>query len=307
MSSAEYVDQQIQILKGGGKTLSEAAWCSALLCVGWPYIYGDRGQYCTISHRQAVYNKGPGEKCYDNVRKACQAIRETNPTGSCSGCKWFPASKRVRSYDCRGFTYWILLQIFGWKLQGSGCTSQWNNEVNWKAKGEVANGIPQEVIVCLFYYKKDKNGKRTKTLEHTGLYYNGQTCECSSGVQFSKTLNKKWEVWGIPACVDGEAPVPPAPTPDPEPTPTPVPEKKPTIRRGDRGPYVKLCQEDLIRLGYSVGSSGADGIFGKNTEKGVKAFQKDHDDRDGRALKVDGIVGEKTWGALDDAIGKIEA
>ena len=68
---------------------------------------------------------------------------------------------------------------------------------------------------------------------------------------------------------------------------------------------MKLCQEDLIQLGYSVGKSGADGIFGKNTENGVKAFQRDHDDRDGRALAVDGIVGQKTWGALDDAMAKI--
>ena len=303
MNSAEYVDQRIQELKGGGIPLSDAAWQAALLCVGWPYIFGDRGQYCTIAHRKAVYNKGPDKKEYANVRKTCQAIRENNPTGSCSGCKWYPNGKRVRSFDCRGFTYWILLQIYGWKLQGSGCTSQWNNADNWKAQGEVKDGIPQGVIVCLFYYKKDKNGKRTKTLEHTGLYYNGETCECSSGVQHSKTLNKKWEVWGIPACVDI---VPPQPDPGPEPTPPgPEPEKKPTIRRGDRGPYVKLCQEDLMALGYSVGSSGADGIFGKNTESGVKAFQKDHKDRDGKQLKADGIVGEKTWGALDDAIGKI--
>ena len=302
MNTAEYVDQQIQILKGGGIPLSEAAFDAALLCVGWPYIFGDRGQYCTIAHRRAVYNKGPGQKVYDNVRKACQAIRETNPTGSCSGCKWYQNGKRVRSFDCRGFTYWILLQIFGWELKGAGCTSQWNNAANWKAKGEVADGIPQDVIACLFYYEKDKSGKRTKTLAHTGLYYNGQTCECGSGVTHKTKIDKKWEVWGIPACVDV---VPPQPDPGQEPEPTPTPEKKPTIRKGDRGPYVKLCQEDLIRLGYSVGSSGADGIFGKNTEAGVKAFQKDHDDRDGRALKVDGIVGEKTWGALDDAIGKI--
>jgi cell wall-associated NlpC family hydrolase len=300
VNTAEYVDRTIAEIKAsGGIPLSEAAWQAALLCVGWPYIFGARGQLCTPSYRRQVYNRNPSKEEYQNVRKACQAIRENNPTGSCSGCKWFPGGKRVRGFDCRGFTYWVLLQIYGWELQGAGCTSQWNNAANWKAKGEVADGIPQNVIVCLFYWKKDKNGKRTTTVAHTGLYFNGQTCECSSGVQHSKTLNKKWEMWGVPACVDV---VPPTPTPTP---PGPEPEKKPTIRRGDRGPYVKLCQEDLMALGYSVGSSGADGIFGKNTEAGVKAFQKDHDDRDGRALKVDGIVGEKTWGALDDAIGKI--
>ena len=184
---------------------------------------------------------------------------------------------------------------------GSGCTSQWNDKNNWKAQGEVADGIPQGVIVCLFYYKKDKKGKRTKTLSHTGLYYNGETCECSNGVQHSKTLNKKWEVWGVPACVDGDIPTPTPPEPDP---PEPTPVKKPTLRRGSTGPYVVECQKDLISLGYSVGKTGADGKFGKNTEAGVKAFQREHKDRDGKQLKADGIVGEKTWGALDDAVGK---
>ena len=309
MNSAEYVDKQIQILKGGGIPLSSAAWQAALLCVGWPYIFGDRGEYCKPEKRKAVYIKHGG----DSLITKCKALKieEGAPVicGDCDGCKWYPGGKRVRSFDCRGFTYWILLQIYGWKLMGSGCTAQWNNKDNWKAKGEVADGIPQDVIVCLFYYKKDKQGKRTKTLEHTGLYYNGQTCECSNGVQHFTTLNKKWEVWGVPACAE-EMPGPsPSPDPDPEPEPTPEPspepEKKPTIRRGDRGPYVKLCQEDLMALGYSVGKSGADGIFGKNTESGVKAFQRDHDDRDGRALAVDGIVGQKTWGALDDAMAKI--
>ena len=297
MNTAEYVDQQIQVLKGGGIPLSEAAWKAALLCVGWPYIFGAKGQLCTIAYRRQVANKGTEAK-YENVRKGCQAIRRENPTGSCAGCKWYPGGKRVRSYDCRGFTCWILLQIYGWELKGSGCTKQWNEPSNWKAKGNVEDGIPQNVIVCLFYWKKDKSGKRTTTVAHTGLYFNGQTCECSSGVQHSKTLNKKWEMWGIPACVDI---VPPEPTPTPTP---PEPEKKPTLRRGDRGPYVKLCQEDLIKLGYDVGKSGADGIFGRNTESAVRSFQHWHDDAEGRALTIDGVVGPKTWGAIDKALAE---
>ena len=31
----------------------------------------------------------------------------------------------------------------------------------------------------------------------------------------------------------------------------------------------------------------------------MKEFQKDHDGPDGRALKVDGIIGQDTWWALD--------
>lgn len=214
MNSAEYVGQQIDALKKSGIPLSKAAWKAALLCVGWPYIFGDRGEYCTPTHRKAVFLKHTDRT---TIISKCQALKlekgQPEIIGNCNGCKWYPGGKKVRSYDCRGFTYWILLQIFGWKLQGSGCTSQWNNEANWKTKGEVSDGIPQGVIICLFYYKKDKYGKRTKTLEHTGLYYNGETCECSNGVQHSKTLNKKWEVWGIPACEGGE--VPPEPKPEP--------------------------------------------------------------------------------------------
>ena len=285
MNSAEYVDKQIEKLKNKGIPLSEAAWKAALLCVGWPYIFGDRGEYCTPQKRQAVYNKHGGT----SLITKCQVLSER--AESCSGCKWFPKGKRVRSFDCRGFTYWVLLQIFGWKLMGTGCTQQWNNKANWREQGEVKDGIPQGVIVCLFYREKGK----PKVMAHTGLYYNGETCECSSGVQHFTKLNAKWEYWGVPACVEGDIP---------EPVPPPV--QKPTLRRGSTGPYVVECQNDLIRLGYDVGPTGADGKFGKNTQAGVKSFQKDHDDQDGKALKVDGIVGEKTWWALDDAISKLE-
>ena len=289
MNSAKEVAALIQSLKDSGIQKSEAAWKAARACEGWPYIYGLRGDYDTPIVRERVYEAYPK---YTGLVKNCQVLNEK--TGSCDGCQWYPDGSRVRGFDCRGFTYWILLQIYGWKLMGSGATSQWNTESNWKAKGTI-DTIPEDQLVCLFYPEKDN----PKVMAHTGFGYKGETVECSNGVQHFKTRNKKWTHWALPACVDGDI----QPTPDPE--PEPKPEKKPTIRRGDKGPYVKECQEDLIRLGYDVGKTGADGIFGKNTEAGVKAFQKDHNDRDGKALKVDGIVGEKTWGALDDAIGKI--
>lgn len=75
----------------------------------------------------------------------------------------------------------------------------------------------------------------------------------------------------------------------------PVQEKKPTIRKGDSGPYVTLAQTQLIQKGYSCGDKGADGIFGNDTLKAVKAFQQD------QGLKADGIVGQNTWAALDSS------
>ena len=65
-----------------------------------------------------------------------------------------------------------------------------------------------------------------------------------------------------------------------------------TLKRGCTGSDVRALQADLIALGYSCGSYGADGDFGKATESAVKAFQHDH------SLTEDGIAGEKTFAQL---------
>jgi murein L,D-transpeptidase YcbB/YkuD len=175
----------------------------------------------------------------------------------------------------------VLLQVYGWKLQGGGCTSQWNTASNWKAKGKISDGIPKDTLVCLFYSKNNKE----KTWEHTGFGLNNETVECSSGVQYFTSRNKKWTHWAVPACEEGDVPVP---------TPTPTPSN-PTLKKGSSGQYVTLLQTELINRGYSCGKSGADGKFGNNTLASVKAFQKDH------GLTADGIVGPQTWNALDNA------
>lgn len=284
MNSAKYVDEQVAVLKSSGIPYSEAAWQTALLLVGWAYVFGARGQYCTPANRRSAYK----EK-HPTIKTACQNF---DSTGTCVGCKWYPNCERTRFFDCRGFTYWVLLQIYGWKLMGAGCTSQWNNEDNWCAKGEVSDGIPQNVIVCLFYYKKDSKGKRTSTLSHTGLYYNGQTVECSNNVQFSKTLNKKWEVWGVPACCAAEYGNSPVITPTEPPKGDDEKIVLPTLKRGSKGEKVKELQAILLNLGYQLPKYGADGDFGAETEKAVKQFQRDW------GLKEDGVVGPATWEKL---------
>lgn len=271
MNSAEYVTQQITEMKAQGRPLAAIAWQAALLCVGWPYVFGARWQYCTPANRRARYSDD-----HPTIKTACKNFNGSGSSG-CKGCKWYPNEKYTRINDCRGFTYGILKAVYGWELMGAGCTSQWNNEANWKAKGKVSDGLPKDTLVCLFV-------KKGKTMEHTGFGLNNETVECSSGVQHFTTRNKKWTDWGIPACIDGDVP-----------TPTPEPEKKPTLKKGDSGKWVTLAQTELINKGYSCGKTGADGKFGANTEKAVKEFQKDH------GLKVDGIIGEQTWNALDGA------
>jgi peptidoglycan hydrolase-like protein with peptidoglycan-binding domain len=56
------------------------------------------------------------------------------------------------------------------------------------------------------------------------------------------------------------------------------------VKRGDRGSAVRMIQEEL--------GITADGVFGPQTERAVKRFQRSHN------LEPDGIVGPLTRGAL---------
>ena len=67
---------------------------------------------------------------------------------------------------------------------------------------------------------------------------------------------------------------------------------QPTVYSGSRGESVKTLQERLNAKGFNAGS--VDGIFGKNTQAAVMAFQK------ANGLAADGIVGKLTWAKLYD-------
>jgi len=269
MNTANQVDQLVQQLKNDGIPLSDAVWQTALACVGWPYVYAAWGEYCTPANR-----KRRAREDHPTIVSKCQVLNGSK--ANCNGCKWLPDGQNVRCYDCRGFTDWCLKQ-FGIDLKGEGATSQWNSD-NWAAKGTI-DTIPDDILVCLFYPKKDN----PKVMEHTGLGYKGETCECSSGVQHFTKRNKKWTHWAIPKGIDGDIP---------------VPETRPTLRKGSTGPYVVECQNDLLQLGYDLSPYGADEKYGNKTMAAVRAFQADHP-----PLVQDGICGPATWAALDQAVG----
>ena len=193
MNSAEYVSRQIESLKNYGIPRSEACWQTALLCVGWAYVYGAWGAECTVAERKKRYNAHPE---HTTIKTACKAFNG----GSCDGCKWYPDEERTRCFDCRGFTDWILKQ-YGFDLQGEGATSQWNTEANWCKKGKIGTDpIPKNVLVNLFYVKKDEPSK----MAHTGFGYNGETCECSSNVQHFTKMASKWTHWAVAKCFKDE-------------------------------------------------------------------------------------------------------
>lgn len=267
MKTASEVDALVAKCAAAGDTKTQICIKAAEACMGWSYVWGAAGQYCTTSNRKSYANRS---SCPDGEKKQiynkCQVL--SGKKSACTGCPYYPKGV-TRFFDCRGFTRWIIQRV-GVTIQGAGATSQYNTNANWTQKGLIS-GMP-DVFCCVFMYSS-KTGK----MEHTGLHVGGgKIIHCSGTVKTDTTANKKWTHYAIPKGVDGEF-------------------GKPVLRRGDSGAFVTLLQTELIQKGYSCGSTGADGKFGKNTEAAVKTFQKKH------GIPVTGVVNDETWIALDGA------
>ena len=280
MNSKKYVDLLVADLKQKGVSKPNIVVQVAKACLGWPYAWGSLGQDCTVGNRQACMKRSSiAEGDRELIRKRCQILNGSSST--CKDCKYYPGGERTRIFDCRGFTRWVLQQV-GITLQGAGATSQYNTASNWTERGLIKD-MPQDRVCCVF----QQNPNDHKTMEHTGFGFGTEIIHCSVEVKTGHTYDKGWTHYAVPAGLDGDIPVPP---------PT-----LPTLRKGDRGSYVTLAQTKLIQKGYSCGDKGADGIFGTATQNAVKDFQRNSKDADGRPLTVDGIIGQKTWWALDQA------
>lgn len=111
-------------------------------------------------------------------------------------------------------------------------------------------------------------------------------------------FKKFWE-WlkAIFATIDLSIPAPPTPEVPVEKSVEAKPAPVILMKKGDLNAKVKKLQEDLNRLGHDVGNVDSD--FGKNTEAGVKAFQK------ASGLPVTGQVDQATLDAVAAAIAKL--
>ncbi len=267
MNNAAYVDNLVAQMKTQGKTKTEIIITSAEACVGWPYVWGATGQNCTPAKREAFLKRESEAEASVTVKK-CQVLNGSK--SSCDGCKYYPSGCWTLMEDCQGFVKKTLKRI-GITMKGGGCSSMWKDNSNWTQKGEIAT-LPEK-LCCVFW----QNAKNKSVMDHIGFYIgNGYMVHCSGEVKKEK-LSKKCTHWAIPVGLEGEIPV-----------------TFPTLRKGSKGEYVTLLQTKLIQQGYDLEPYGADGSFGAKTQSAVKAFQKNHN------LNADGIVGPKTWEALNN-------
>ena len=202
-------------------------------------------------------------------------------------------------WDCAGLCWWAA-NFFGLSIH-KGSNLIWRNDL--VKKGALTKGMKIPVGALVF------TGESYDSHGHIGRYTGGEIVTEANGaikgVIQSGLFAGKWKWWGLEKNVSYEFIPGQEQQQDVQPTQPQQPQQQeedyPTIRRGSKGKWVTLAQVKLISQGYSCGTSGADGDFGANTEKAVKAYQREHDGPDGKALKVDGVIGPATWWALDHA------
>lgn len=226
----------------------------------WGYIWGTAGEMWTESKQRRI------ETTLDDNRKSAREY----------GSKWIGHIV----VDCSGLFSWAFGSLGGYMYHGSNtmwsgyCTAQGDLKKGKRTDGQELK--PGTAVFCC--HGTDRT--------HVGLYVgDGQVIEASgtvNGVIIGKVTNMKWVEWGELKGVQYGMP-----------ETTGNQNGRPTLRKGSKGEFVTLLQTMLINRGYSVGSMGADGDFGTRTDSAVRAFQR------ANGLTVDGIVGPKTWTALD--------
>ena len=252
--------------------------------VGCPYVFATSGKTCTPSLRRERANAKPDYAA--SIKKYCPVLSGKKST--CDGCKY----NGKPAFDCRGLTYYACKNA-GLSISSVGATTQWNTD-SWQEKGEI-NKMPPDKPCILF--RQDQSN--AKVMKHTGVYLgNGYAVDSrghASGTVKGKVDSFPWTHYAIPYGAFDEANMSDQDDTETE-TPPDSTEIYSTIRKGSKNDDVKWAQNLLLALGYELPKYGADGSFGNETDAAVRAFQRDE------GLDVDGVIGAKTWAALDKAI-----
>lgn len=200
----------------------------------------------------------------------------------------------------------------------------WNGDDSKEKGGAVygANGVPDTNANGLFNrcLKKSDDfstiqpGEAVWIKGHFGLYVGDNlVVECTpswdDGVQITGLLNvkkmegynnRRWTKHGFLPYVNysGAENIKPE-LPESVKPEAPAQTSKPRIlKKGDKGAEVKELQQNLIKLGYDLGTYADDGDFGSKTDEAVRNFQKDN------GLTVDGEYGPLSQAAMLSALKK---
>ena len=202
--------------------------------------------------------------------------------------------------DCQGFVEWCWAEN-GYKVDFRGSNDMFRNIKGWLGSISAAQALGILLPGAVLYkwaqddgepdrYKADGKGNA----RHVGIYCGGvdgvDVAHSSTGGTQAGKLAGGWTHVHVPDFLDFGMTLPEGQTPPT--TAPPISGTRPTLRKGDKGDYVRELQARLMDMLYALPKYGADGDFGTETVAAVKAFQAD------RGLVVDGIVGSATWAVL---------
>lgn len=152
----------------------------ALSLVGQGYIYGAKGQTCSLKFRQGQAAQYPEHE---------DMIMGT-------GAKW----DGIPVWDCAQFTRAVAREA-GVSLV-SGATSQWN-KTDWDEKGTI-DTLPAGELVFLY---RRQNGSST-VMQHTGVAMGDGTCIHARGTAYGVVKQNMsqyaWTHWARPKWPDGQ-------------------------------------------------------------------------------------------------------
>lgn len=215
--------------------------------------------------------------------------------------KWYTksriASLKALSDDTRLFDCVGLIKGVVWGFPDTVYTSNGLSDVSDQGMWNMATDKSQS-------FSSIEVGELLWLQGHVGVYIgDGKGIECTTSwankVQVTAVANigsipglnsRKWTGHGkLPFITYGNAPIS-------NEKPKVDISAYPLLYKRSTGKYVKILQQLLLDKGYDP--KGIDGIFGNNTEKAVKDFQRNNTDVNGKPLVVDALVGQKTWGSL---------
>ncbi len=239
-----------------------------LLQVGSPYVYGATGKLCTPAMRRQQIAQYPDFAA--SITKHCPVL--SGKQVSCAGCKYHGKL----AFDCAQLTR-KAAEAAGLKLP-SGSTTQYRKG-DWSEGGDIKDLPPGQVA---FLYRRTASN-----VPHTGVTPGDGTAVDArghaSGVVHQPISQYPWTDYKI---LRGQE--------DKEPEnmirDLRVTPGQPLMRGDD----VIALQSRLVALGYSVGAKGPDGIFGWDTERAVRAWQKDI------GMAPDGVFEAGDWARLED-------
>jgi len=229
-----------------------------------------------------LYDKTKGAGS-DNYTKYAKEMDELNVyNGIKQGYAW-----------CNVFIDWIFVQSVGLDRArqlligfSAGCTQDWN----WlKSAGRIVTNAQRGDLI---FFRNLSHIGIIEKVENGKIYtIEGNTSNAAELIMNGGEVAKKVYDINSSAIYGFARPDYEGQADEPIPQPTP---QYPLLRRGSKGSYVRLAQEKLIAKGYRLSKYGADGSFGAETEQAVRQLQKD------AGISVDGIIGNDTWGVLND-------